>query len=105
MKILLVEDEQRVSQFVQKGLREEGHAVDVAFDGEEGEFLGEVNDYDLIILDLMLPKKNGLVAWRELRDHGLATPVLMLTARHSVADHVRGLDSGASDELSSEGHS
>ncbi len=99
MKILLVEDEQRVSQFVQKGLREEGHAVDVAFDGEEGEFLGEVNDYDLIILDLMLPKKNGLVACRELRDHGVATPVLMLTARDSVEDKVRGLDAGADDYL------
>ncbi|MDX8410039.1 MAG: heavy metal response regulator transcription factor [Mariprofundales bacterium] len=99
MKILLVEDEQRVSQFVQKGLREEGHAVDVAFDGEEGEFLGEINDYDLIILDLMLPKKNGLVVCRELRDHGVATPVLMLTARDSVEDKVRGLDAGADDYL------
>ncbi|MDQ6950912.1 MAG: heavy metal response regulator transcription factor [Mariprofundales bacterium] len=99
MKILLVEDEVRVVQFVQKGLREEGHAVDVSYDGEEGEFLGEVNDYDLIILDLMLPKKNGLVVCRELRDRGVATPVLMLTARDSVEDKVRGLDAGADDYL------
>ena len=99
MKILVVEDEERVSQFIQKGLREEGHAVDVAFDGEEGGFLAEVNDYDLIILDLMLPKKNGLVVCREIRERGVATPVLMLTARDNTDDKVRGLDAGADDYL------
>ncbi len=99
MKILVVEDEERVSQFIQKGLREEGHAVDAAFDGEEGSFLAEVNDYDLIILDLMLPKKNGIMVCRELRDRGVATPVLMLTARDSTGDKVRGLDAGADDYL------
>ncbi len=99
MKILVVEDETRVSQFMQKGLREEGHAVDVAADGEEGGFLAEVNEYDLIILDLMLPKKNGIVMCREIRDRGVETPVLMLTARDSVEDRVRGLDAGADDYL------
>ncbi len=99
MKILVVEDEERVAQFVQKGLKEEGHAVDVSYDGEDGGFLAEVNDYDLIILDVMLPKKNGIIVCRELRDRGVATPVLMLTARDSIEDKVRGLDAGADDYL------
>ncbi len=99
MKILVVEDEERVAQFIQKGLREEGHAVDVSHDGEDGEFLAEVNDYDLIILDLMLPKKNGITVCKELRANGVNTPVLMLTARDSVEDKVRGLDAGADDYL------
>lgn len=99
MKILVVEDEERVAHFIQKGLKEEGHAVDVSYDGEDGEFLAEINDYDLIILDLMLPKKNGIVVCRELRAAGVATPVLMLTARDSVEDKVRGLDAGADDYL------
>ncbi|MFQ5356190.1 MAG: heavy metal response regulator transcription factor [Mariprofundaceae bacterium] len=99
MKILVVEDEKRVNQFIQKGLKEEGHAVDSAYDGEEGGFLAEVNDYDLIILDLMLPKKNGLTMCREIRERGVITPVLMLTARDSVEDKVRGLDAGADDYL------
>jgi len=99
MKILVVEDEERVAHFIQKGLKEEGHAVDVSYDGEDGEFLGEINDYDLIILDLMLPKKNGITVCRELRERGVSTPVLMLTARDSVEDKVRGLDAGADDYL------
>ncbi|MDX8395782.1 MAG: response regulator transcription factor [Mariprofundaceae bacterium] len=99
MKILVVEDEERVAHFIQKGLKEEGHAVDVSYDGEDGGFLAEVNDYDLIILDLMLPKKNGLQVCREIRERGVITPVLMLTARDSVEDKVRGLDAGADDYL------
>lgn len=99
MKILVVEDEQRVAQFIQKGLKEEGHAVDCAYDGEEGGFLAEVNEYDLIILDLMLPKKNGLTVCAEIRERGVSTPVLMLTARDAVQDKVRGLDAGADDYL------
>lgn len=99
MKILVVEDEERVAQFIQKGLKEEGHAVDVSYDGVDGGFLAEVNDYDLIILDLMLPKKNGLQTCKEIRDRGVNTPVLMLTARDSVEDKVRGLDAGADDYL------
>ncbi len=99
MKILVVEDEERIAHFIQKGLQEEGHAVDLSYDGEDGSFLAEVNDYDLIILDLMLPKKNGIVVCREIRGRGVATPVLMLTARDSVEDKVRGLDAGADDYL------
>ena len=99
MKILVVEDEERVAHFIQKGLQEEGHAVDLSFDGEDGSFLAEVNDYDLIILDLMLPKKNGIAVCREIRGRGVVTPVLMLTARDSVEDKVRGLDAGADDYL------
>jgi two-component system, OmpR family, copper resistance phosphate regulon response regulator CusR len=99
MKILVVEDEERVAHFIQKGLQEEGHAVDLSFDGEDGSFLAEVNDYDLIILDLMLPKKNGIVVCREIRGRGVVTPVLMLTARDTVEDKVRGLDAGADDYL------
>ena len=99
MKILVVEDEQRVAQFIQKGLKEEGHAVDCAYDGEEGGFLAEVNEYDLIILDLMLPKKSGLGVCAEIRERGVTTPVLMLTARDAVQDKVRGLDAGADDYL------
>ncbi len=99
LKILIVEDDAQVSHFIQKGLREEGHAVDVSANGEDGGFLAEVNDYDLIILDVMLPKKNGVSVCRELREHGVNTPVLMLTARDSVEDRVRGLDAGADDYL------
>jgi len=99
MKILVVEDEERVAQFIQKGLKEEGHAVDVSYDGEDGGFLAEVNDYDLILLDVMLPKKNGISVCREIRARGVVTPVLMLTARDSVEDRVRGLDAGADDYL------
>jgi heavy metal response regulator len=99
MKILVVEDEERVAHFIQKGLKEEGHAVDISHDGEDGGFLAEVNDYDLILLDVMLPKKNGITVCREIRDRGVTTPVLMLTARDSVEDRVRGLDAGADDYL------
>ena len=99
MKILVVEDEEHVAHFIQKGLKEEGHAVDVSHDGEDGGFLAEINDYDLILLDIMLPKKNGIAVCREIRDRGVITPVLMLTARDSVEDRVRGLDAGADDYL------
>jgi len=99
MKILVVEDEERVAQFIQKGLKEEGHAVDVSYDGEDGGFLAEVNEYDLILLDVMLPKKNGISVCREIRERGVITPVLMLTARDSIEDRVRGLDAGADDYL------
>jgi DNA-binding response OmpR family regulator len=81
------------------GLREEGFAVDVAADGEEGTMLAHVNDYDVILLDLMMPKKNGLQLATELRREGRSTPILMLTARDSSDDIVRGLDAGADDYL------
>ncbi|MBI2071425.1 MAG: response regulator transcription factor [Gemmatimonadetes bacterium] len=100
MKILVVEDDRKVAGFIEQGLREEGYAVDVAKDGDEATTLAHVNDYDAILLDLMLPKKNGLQVASELRREGRRTPILMLTARDSTEDVVRGLDAGADDYLS-----
>ncbi|MFQ6045254.1 MAG: response regulator transcription factor [Gemmatimonadales bacterium] len=99
MKILVVEDDRKVAGFIEMGLREEGYAVDVAKDGEEATMLAHVNDYDAILLDLMLPKKNGLQVAAELRREGRTTPILMLTARDATDDVVRGLDAGADDYL------
>jgi heavy metal response regulator len=99
MYILVVEDERKVAAFLRKGLQEEGYAVDVAYDGEEALLLGRVNQYDLIILDIMLPGKDGIEVLRELRAQRISTPVLMLTARDSLEDKVQGLDSGADDYL------
>jgi two-component system copper resistance phosphate regulon response regulator CusR len=99
MRILLVEDESSQATMLAKGLREQGYAVDVASDGEEGEFKASVNEYDLIVLDIMLPKKNGLEVCREVRESGSPVPILMLTARDTVEDRIRGLDRGADDYL------
>jgi heavy metal response regulator len=99
MRIQLVEDEPRVARFVAKGLRERSYAVDIARDGESALYQTEINDYDLIILDVMLPGKDGFEICRELRGRGLNAPVLMLTARDAIDDRVEGLDSGADDYL------
>lgn len=99
MRILLVEDERRISNVVKKGLTEEGFAVDTAFDGEEGQYLAESENYDLIILDLLLPKVDGLTICKELRAKNIKTPILMLTAKTTVEDKAAGLDSGADDYL------
>jgi len=99
VRILLVEDESRVAAFVAKGLREQTYAVDVATDGEQAVYHASVNEYDLVILDVMLPVKDGHAVCRELRAAGFGTPILMLTARGSVDDRVAGLDSGADDYL------
>lgn len=99
MRLLLVEDEPRVAHFIAKGLREQSYAVDVAADGEDALFRLSINDYDLVILDVMLPKKDGFAVCRELRQQRLHIPVLMLTARDAVDDRVQGLDSGADDYL------
>jgi len=99
MKVLVVEDDRKVAGFIEQGLREEGFAVDVAGDGEEGTMLAHVNDYDVILLDLMMPRKNGLQLASELRREGRSIPILMLTARDSSDDIVRGLDAGADDYL------
>ena len=99
MKILVVEDDRKVAGFIEQGLREEGYAVDVAPDGDEGTTLAHVYDYDLIVLDVMLPKKNGLQLASELRREGRKAPILMLTARDATEDVVRGLDAGADDYL------
>ncbi|MBI4038726.1 response regulator transcription factor [Candidatus Daviesbacteria bacterium] len=99
MRILLIEDERRLSSVVKKGLTEEGFAVDTAFDGEEGQYLAESENYDLIILDIMLPKVDGLTVCKELRAKNIKTPILMLTAKTTVEDKAAGLDSGADDYL------
>lgn len=99
MRILLVEDESGVAGFVAKGLREQTYAVDLARDGEQGLHLASVNEYDLIILDVMLPIKSGHTVCRELRARACRTPILMLTARGTVDDRVAGLDCGADDYL------
>jgi two-component system copper resistance phosphate regulon response regulator CusR len=99
VRILLVEDESRVAGFTARGLREHAYAVDRAADGEEGLYLASVNEYDLIVLDVMLPKKDGYAVCRELRAAGMRAPILMLTARDAVDDRVAGLDAGADDYL------
>lgn len=99
MRILVVDDDHRLCSVVKRGLREEAYVVDVAFDGEEGQYLAEVNPYDLIVLDIMMPKKDGITVCRELRANGVNTPILMLTARDAVEDRVNGLDAGADDYL------
>lgn len=99
MRVLLVEDEHRLSGVLKKGLTESGFAVDQAFDGQDGEFLAETETYDLIILDIMLPKVDGLTVCKNLRRKNMKTPILMLTAKTTVEDKVAGLDSGADDYL------
>jgi DNA-binding response OmpR family regulator len=99
MRILLVEDERQAAQLLAKGLREQSYAVDIAADGEAALLLAHDNDYDLIVLDVMLPRKDGLTVCRELRAARCAVPVLMLTARDALQDRVAGLDTGADDYL------
>lgn len=99
MRILVVEDERKVANFIRRGLEQEHYAVDIAHDGEEGAYQGENFDYDLVILDLMLPKLPGLEVLRRLREKKPALPVLVLTAKSSVEDKVAGLDRGADDYL------
>jgi DNA-binding response OmpR family regulator len=99
MRILLVEDEPSAARMLAKGLREQTFAVDVAADGERALYQASVNDYDLIILDVMLPVKDGFAVCRELREGGSAVPLIMLTAKDDVADRVSGLDAGADDYL------
>ena len=99
MRVLLVEDESRIAEFITRGLSEQGHAVDVACDGDEALQWTDVADFDLIVLDVMLPGRDGFEVCRTLRARGLQTPILMLTARDAVEDRVRGLDSGADDYL------
>jgi two-component system copper resistance phosphate regulon response regulator CusR len=99
MRILLIEDEKKLARFVQKGLAEQSYSVDVAYDGIKGFDLACLNDYDLIILDIILPKQSGWQTLRKIREEGITTPILILTALGEVNDKVRGLDSGADDYL------
>lgn len=99
MRVLLVEDEHRLASIVKRGLEEEGYAVDLAYDGKEGFSMAQVGDYDLVVLDLMLPALDGLSIVRGLRQKRNNVPVLILTARDSVDDLVAGLDSGADDYI------
>jgi len=99
LRILIVEDEKKVAAFIKKGLEEETYAVDVAYDGEEGLFLASESQFDLIILDLMLPKLDGLEVLSKLREKKVATAILLLTAKDSVEDKVTGLNKGADDYL------
>jgi DNA-binding response OmpR family regulator len=99
VRILLIEDHKPLVRALKKGLEEEGFAVDVAYDGEEGAYKARGAEYDVIILDLMLPKEDGLSLLRRLRQAGLKAQVLILTARGSLEDKVRGLDVGADDYL------
>jgi len=99
MRILLVEDEKKVSSFIKKGLEEEGYAVDLASDGEAGVMMGLDGVHDLVILDINLPKKDGMAVLRELRQKKVTTPVILLTVRTAIEDKVIGLDTGADDYL------
>ena len=99
MRILVVEDEKKIASFIERGLKEQHYTVDVANDGERGSFLADVNEYDLIILDIMLPQMDGLSLCSEIRKKKSEVPVLMLTAKDKVKDKVRGLKGGADDYL------
>lgn len=99
MRVLLVEDSVRLQQSLGKALSQSGYTVDLSGDGEHGLWLAEANDYDALILDVMLPKLDGLTVLRRLRAQGTQTPILLLTARDTVADRVTGLQSGADDYL------
>ena len=99
MYILIVEDEKKVAGFIKQGLQEERYTVDVAYDGEEALLLAEMNSYDLIVLDIMLPKKDGMEVLKDLRAQGLSIPILVLTAKDTLEDKVQGLDSGADDYI------
>jgi heavy metal response regulator len=99
MKILVVEDEQKVANFLQKGLKEEQYVVDVAYDGADGEEMAAGDEYDLILLDIMLPGKNGIDVLHDLRARGVDTPVIMLTAKEMVEDKLKGFAAGCDDYL------
>lgn len=99
MRVLIVEDEKRMASFIQRGLKEEGYAVDIAEDGEKGWEYASVNEYDVIILDWMLPKMDGLALCAKIRESGSRVPILMLTVRDTVEDKIKGLDQGADDYL------
>ena len=99
MRVLIVEDEVRLNNIIKKGFVEDGFAVDQAFDGEEGQYLAESEQYDLVVLDLMLPKIDGITVCKNLRKKKSKTPIIILTAKSTVEDKIMGLDSGADDYI------
>ena len=99
MRILVVEDEKRLAEFIKNSLVEQKYSVDMIHDGGEAEFLAKTNDYDLIILDILLPGKTGWQVCETIRDSGINTPIIMLTALSDVSNRIRGLDQGADDYL------
>jgi len=99
MRILIIEDEKKVAQFIKKGLEEEHYAVDTAYDGEMGLYMIDVNEYDLVVLDLMIPKIDGLEVLKKIRGNKNKVPILVLTAKDTVEDIVKGLDAGCDDYL------
>lgn len=99
MRVLVVEDSRRLAGIIKRGLLEEGYTVDNAYDGEEAQYMAESTPFDLIVLDIMLPKKDGLAVCRDLRAKNVHIPILMLTAKDAVEDRVLGLDTGADDYL------
>lgn len=100
MKILVVDDEIRIARAIKQGLEQDGYAVDIAYDGEDGYNAATADEYDAIILDVMMPVMNGYEVLHKLRDKGLKIPILMLTAKDQARDVVKGLDNGADDYLS-----
>ncbi len=99
MRILVVEDEKKVAGFIRKGLAEQSYSVDVVADGLQGQHLAHLNEYDLIILDVLLPKQDGWTTCKKIREAGVAAPIMMLTALAETPDKVKGLDAGADDYL------
>jgi two-component system copper resistance phosphate regulon response regulator CusR len=99
MRILVVEDEKRLANFIKKGLEEQFYAVDTAEDGEQAEYLALTNDYDLVVLDILLPKQDGWKTCENIRKKGVDVPILMLTALGELSDRVKGLDYGADDYI------
>ncbi len=99
MRLLLAEDDAQLGKTLMKGLRQESYAVDIVADGDNAVYHAMVNEYDVIILDVMMPRRDGFSVCRELRRNGMTTPVLMLTARDTVADKITGLDAGGDDYL------
>lgn len=99
MKILLIEDDEKIVNFLKRGLEEESYSVDYALNGDEGFYMATIHTYDLILLDIMLPLKDGIEVCKDLRKNKILTPIIMLTAKDTTEDKIKGLDIGANDYL------